>query len=163
MRKPIIGVMGPVKATKDDVKSAYKLGKLIAEKKWILLTGGGNVGVMEAVNRGAESQNGMKIGILPDDDKKKRYEGLDIAIVTNMGFARNVINALTSDVIIACGIGPGTTSEVAYGLRFAKPVVLLGYSRGDVAFLKKIGNTLHVASSPEEAIELTEKLLAKKR
>ena len=54
MRKIIIGVMGSgEKAKAIDVQNAYELGKLIAQEGWVLLTGGRNVGVMEAANQGA--------------------------------------------------------------------------------------------------------------
>ncbi len=54
-RKKIIGVMGPGDlATETDIKNAYELGKLIAQEDWILLTGGRNVGVMDAANKGSQ-------------------------------------------------------------------------------------------------------------
>ena len=49
MSKIIIGVMGPGElATSKDMSNAYRLGKLIAQEGWVLLTGGKNVGVMRA-------------------------------------------------------------------------------------------------------------------
>lgn len=66
MAKTVIGVMGPGdNATKEECDSAFELGKLIANKGWILLTGGRNVGVMEAASRGAKEAGGLTIGILP--------------------------------------------------------------------------------------------------
>jgi hypothetical protein len=43
-----------------------------------------------------------------------------------MGQARNVINVLSSDVVVVCGGGgPGTASEAAHALRAARPLILL--------------------------------------
>ncbi len=49
MGQKIVGVMGPGQsATLSEREQAYQLGQLIAANGWILLTGGRNVGVMEA-------------------------------------------------------------------------------------------------------------------
>ncbi|MBI2338483.1 LOG family protein [Candidatus Daviesbacteria bacterium] len=101
MNKPIIGVMGPGKnATEKDKKNAFELGKLIAEKGWIVLSGGRNEGVMDEVNKGAKLANGLTIGIIPTKNKKSVSEAVDITIYTGMGSARNYINILSSDVVI---------------------------------------------------------------
>ncbi len=69
MKKIIIGVMGPgEQATATDLQNAYELGKLIAQQGWVLLTGGRNVGVMDAANQGAKSANGLTVGILPGNN-----------------------------------------------------------------------------------------------
>ena len=68
MRKIIIGVMGRGEnATANDLQNAYILGQLIAKQGWVLLTGGRNVGVMDAVSKGAKSADGLTIGILPGE------------------------------------------------------------------------------------------------
>ena len=126
MRKTIIGVMGPGDlATETDINNAYELGKLIAQEEWILLTGGRNVGVMDAANKGAKKAGGLTIGILPSNNTKNVSDAVDIAILTDMGNARNNINVLSSNVIIACGMGLGTVSEIALALKNKKPVILL--------------------------------------
>jgi uncharacterized protein (TIGR00725 family) len=86
MRKIIIGVMGPgANATETDLQNAYKLGKLIAQSGWVLLTGGRNAGVMDAASKGAKAANGLTIGILPTNDTSAVSNAVDIAIVTDMG------------------------------------------------------------------------------
>ena len=66
MRKTIIGVMGPgAGATEKDKKNAYELGKAIAQKGWVLLSGGRYQGVMDAVSHGAQDAGGLVVGILP--------------------------------------------------------------------------------------------------
>ena len=68
-RQLIVGVMGGGDASADDIEAAYRLGRLIAEKRWILLNGGRNRGIMEASAKGAADHGGLTIGILPDDSR----------------------------------------------------------------------------------------------
>ena len=48
------------------------------------------------------------VGVLPDegkgDDRQSTAE-LDLALLTGMGKARNVINVLSADVVVICGGG----------------------------------------------------------
>ncbi|MER3494033.1 MAG: TIGR00725 family protein [Mastigocladus sp. ERB_26_2] len=161
MRKKIVGVMGPGdKATEVDVQNGYRLGELIAQQGWILLTGGRKSGVMDAVNKGAKSANGLTIGILPTDHQKDISEAVDIAIFTDMGNARNNINVLSSDVIIACGMGAGTASEVALALKANKQVILLNNDAESKIFFKKLSpENVHVVESVSEAIAIVQKIL----
>ncbi|PMB21000.1 TIGR00725 family protein [Fischerella thermalis] len=165
MRKKIVGVMGPgEKATAADVQNAYRLGELIARQGWIVLTGGRKSGVMDAVNRGAKSANGLTIGILPSDQQKDISEAVDIAIFTDMGNARNNINVLSSDVIIACGMGTGTASEVALALKANKQVILLNDDVESKIFFKKLSPVnVHVVESVSEAIATVQKILIMQR
>ncbi len=62
----VIGVMGAGEQASDiDIQLALALGRLIAKEDWVLLSGGRNVGVMDAVNKGAKSEGGLTIGIMP--------------------------------------------------------------------------------------------------
>lgn len=139
MRKTIIGIMGPGGgASTKDTQLATELGKLIANEDWILLTGGRSVGVMDAASKGAREAGGLTIGILPSADRSGASEHLDIAISTGMGSARNNINILSSDVVVACGSGAGTTSEIMLTLKAKKPLVLLAPSQKLVEFIKEL-------------------------
>jgi uncharacterized protein (TIGR00725 family) len=162
MPKTIIGVMGPGRnATDRDLHHAYDLGRLIAREQWIVLSGGLNLGVMAAVTQGAKSAGGITIGILPGSDRQLMSECIDIAIVTGMGSARNNINVLSSDVVIACGMSTGTASEVALALRAGKKTILLDDTNCNNAFWQNLGAELvAIATSSAEAIALTKKLLA---
>jgi uncharacterized protein (TIGR00725 family) len=155
MRKIIIGVMGRGEnATANDLQNAYILGQLIATQGWVLLTGGRNVGVMDAVNKGAKSADGLTIGILPGDNNQDGISSsVDIAIFTDMGNARNNVNILTSDVVIACGMGAGTASEVALALKAKKQVILLTDDEESKLFFKKLSpENVHIVESAENAI-----------
>jgi len=160
MRKIIIGVMGPGDALESDIKNAFTLGKLIAQQGWILLSGGRKQGVMHAVSEGAKSAGGLTIGIIPTSDNNNTSDAVDIAIITGMGSARNTINVLSSDVVIACGMGAGTASEVALALKARKHVILLTNNEEAVSFFQTIGkDQVHIANTPEKAIAITQKLI----
>ena len=163
MRKVVVGVMGPGSlATSIDLTNAYHLGQLIAQNGWVLLTGGRKAGVMEAVNRGAKSFSGLTVGILPENNTEGIAEDVDIAIVTDLGNARNNINVLSSDVVIACGMGTGTASEIALALKNQKKVILLTENQESKQFFCSLSseNTL-IANNPDRAIELVKEIISK--
>jgi uncharacterized protein (TIGR00725 family) len=119
-----------------DIRNAFALGSAIADEGWIVLTGGRNRGVMDAVNKGAKASGGLTVGILPTKDRRTISGAVDVAIITDMGSARNNINVLTSDVIVACGVGgAGTASEIALALKSNKFVVLFNSSKESRAAL----------------------------
>jgi uncharacterized protein (TIGR00725 family) len=155
-RKTMIGVMGAgERASSAECNDACLLGRLIAQQGWVLVTGGRNVGVMQAANRGAKEAGGLTVGILPSADFDGLSEYVDIPIVTGMGNARNNVNVLTSRVVIACGMGAGTASEVALALKNQTPVVLLHWSEAGCTFFQSLsGNRIQVANSPQQAIQL---------
>lgn len=161
MKKTIIGIMGPGSgASSADLENADRLGRLIAQESWVLLTGGRKVGVMDAASRGAKSANGLTIGILPDNNIDAVSEAVDIPIFTDMGNARNNINVLSSDVVIACGVGAGTLSEIGLAIKNNKNVILLNDNLASQAFLKSLSpEKIYIVKSPEEAIATTKNLL----
>ena len=158
-RTLIIGVMGGGEASTEDLKAAYQLGRLIAEQGWILLNGGRNAGVMEASAKGANDQGGLTIGILPDDNYSRLSDYIEIPILTGMGSARNCINVLSSQIIVACPGGAGTLSEIALALKSNRSVILLNFDPGQAfeRYIKK--GLLQYAKTPEEVIEKVKTLL----
>ena len=97
--KPRIGVMGPASCSLTTYDLARQVGFLIGQKGALLICGGGS-GVMEASARGAKEAGGITIGILPGATAADANPYIDIPIVTDLGNARNIINILTSQVII---------------------------------------------------------------
>src|SRR5215469_8975772 len=165
-RRGIVGVMGAGENARSiDIRNAFALGSAIADEGWIVLTGGRNRGVMDAVSKGAKASGGLTVGILPTKDKRTISAAVDVAILTDMGSARNYINVLTSDVIVACGAGgSGTASEIALALKSDKFVVLFNSSKESRAFFKEIGGQLVLeANSVPKTIEVIKLLLAKTR
>ncbi len=139
MRRTIIGVMGGCDGEPRTLTNAYELGKLIAARGWVLLNGGRPTGVMDASARGAREAGGLTIGVLFDGERDAASEHLDLVLPTGMGAARNAINVLSSDVVVACRGQGGTLSEIALALRFGRPVVLLDFDPG-AAFLDACGS-----------------------
>ncbi|MBW2631818.1 MAG: TIGR00725 family protein [Deltaproteobacteria bacterium] len=132
-RKPVVvGIMGSHREDAPSMKDAFILGELIAQRGYVLLTGGGT-GVMKAASEGAHRAGGFVIAVLPNDRKRPLHdypnEFVDIPIYTGMYDARNVINAKTPHIIIALGGGSGTLSEIALALRAGTPVIGLGAPR----------------------------------
>lgn len=166
-RRPVIGVMGASAASAATLELARTLGRLIAEAGWVVLTGGLPAGVMEAAIAGARTvQGSLTVGILPSGPEGAVSTQVDLAIFTGIGEARNAINVLSSDVVVACGVeGPGTASEVALALRLGRPTVLLAPAQSAAAFFREIAGevTLHQASTAEAAIDLIEHRLGIRR
>jgi uncharacterized protein (TIGR00725 family) len=142
MTRILIGVIGSGEtATTDETHATYALGPAIAQAGWGLLTGGRDAGVMAAASRGAQAENGLVVGIVPDADATHIAAAVDVAIFTGMGQGRNVINVLSSRVVIACGWGAGTLSEMALALKFNKPLILLNPRPAITHDLSTLSNT----------------------
>ncbi|NBD18833.1 MAG: cytochrome [Cyanobacteria bacterium] len=161
MRKIIIGVMGPGNgATREDKTCAYELGYAIAQQGWVLLTGGRNQGVMAAANQGAKAANGLTLGILPTADETNISQAVDLAVFTDMGNGRNNINVLSSQVVVACGMGTGTASEIALALKNGKPVILFNSSAVGIEFFQSLSpQQVYGTDKVEGAIALIQSLL----
>ena len=160
MRRPIVGIVGAGDAGERSLRNARELGRLVAAHGWIVLTGGRPDGVMAAACAGAKEVPGsLTLGILPSAAGSVD-PNVDVAVFTGMGDARNAINVLTSDAIVACGLeGAGTASEVAYALKAAKPVVLLAAGPAAVSFFRALqgGDRVLEADSPGDAALLLER------
>jgi len=160
-RKPvIIGVMGGHHADPETLEEARRLGEAVAEKGYVLLTGGGG-GVMKAASAGAWNAGGLILAVLPSERTRplKDYpnEYVDIPIYTGMGDGRNAINAKTPDVVVALRGAAGTLSEIALALKSGTPVVGLHARRFDVPE----GSKFYSAGTVEEAMEWIERILSR--
>ena len=149
----IIGVMGGGDASAPDIQSAYQLGALIAKQGWLLLNGGRSAGIMEASAKGARDHGGITVGILPDETARRASRYIQIPILTGMGDARNYINVLTSNIVVACPGGAGTISEIALALKNNKQVISMNFDTGTTFDGYRGKGLLHEAETPEEVIE----------
>ncbi|MFB0566590.1 MAG: TIGR00725 family protein [Candidatus Aminicenantaceae bacterium] len=143
-KKKRIGVIG---GNQPDAKSrhiSYQVGKMVAEKGAILICGGLG-GVMEAASQGAKEGGGLTVGILPGNNPYQANPYIDIPIATGMGYSRNSLIAMNSDIIIAIDGQYGTLSEIAFGCIYGKKIIGLGTWEIE-------GVTQ--AESPEEAVTL---------
>lgn len=120
---PILAVLGGGAATSEENAVAERVGRLAAERGWVVLTGGGP-GVMEAASRGAAEAGGLTVGVLPSDGPSGSYPNrwVAIPIYTGSGMARNAFNVLSATLCVAIGGGAGTLSEVAMALKAGVPV-----------------------------------------
>jgi len=141
----IIGVIGTSEASTEEYQTAEEVGREIARKKGILVCGGLG-GVMEASCRGAKSEGGLTIGIIPGSSKKEANPYVDIPIVTGISEARNIIVVRSSNAIIAIGGSFGTLSEIAFALKLEIPVV--GINTWEVS------TNIKKATTPKEAVDL---------
>lgn len=160
MRRTVIGVMGGTSADARTERLAYELGRLIGGRGWVLLSGGRPSGVMDASARGCRDAGGFSVGVLFDAEREAASTHLDLVIPTGMGAARNVVNVLASDVVVACRGSGGTLSEVALALRFERPVILLDFDPG-AAFLDACGpGRWYLEATPEQVVARIEALLS---
>jgi uncharacterized protein (TIGR00725 family) len=155
--------MGAGQAAPPTVEAARRLGQLVAEAGWVLLTGGRPVGVMEAACAGAKAVPGsLTIGILPTGPDGPVSTHVDVAVFTGLGDARNAINVLSSDVVVACGVeGSGTASEVALALKAGRPTVLLAPTPTAAAFYRELAGSgvVYEVATPEAVVALMEEQL----
>jgi uncharacterized protein (TIGR00725 family) len=150
--RTVIGVMGGGEADAATTDLAYRMGTLIAGEGWVLLNGGRAAGVMDASARGAREAGGLIVGVLPDADTSRASEHIDVPIVTDMGYGRNYVNVLSSDVVVALPGRAGTLSEIALALSISKTVVLVGFDPGEGFSEFRESGLLIDTDSPEAAI-----------
>lgn len=154
----VIGYNGD-SCTKKAYDIAYEVGKEIANRGAVLLTGGLG-GVMEAASKGARENNGIAIGIIPYEDFSEANKYCNIVICTGMGFARDFITAYSADGVIIVGGGVGTLMEAGAAYMKKKPIVAMVGSGGtaDMYAGKYLDERKHVkilsAKTPKEAMDI---------
>lgn len=168
-KKLQIVVLGSSKAicTKKMYKYAYEVGKELAKKDCITLTGGGH-GVMEAALKGAKEEGGQTVAILPWESMERVNDYADIVIATGIGWARDSINVYSAHGAIVVGGGAGTHNEVTFAYLSETPTVAIADSGGAA---KKVANTymdmrktmkVYNAKTAQEAVKKVLKLIQKK-
>jgi uncharacterized protein (TIGR00725 family) len=118
----VVAVVGDG-STESDV--AYDVGRLLAERGAVVVTGGLG-GVMASASRGAASAGGVVVGLLPGLDPSAANEWVTVAIPTGLGELRNGLVVRAADALVAVGGGYGTLSEIALALKAGKLVVGIG-------------------------------------
>lgn len=159
--KKIIGIMGPNNPTEKNLRDAFEIGKYVADKGYVVLTGGLNVGVQNEGLKGAKKGNGLTVGIMPFNEPDKFSHYVDIPIITNMRSGRNYINALSSNLVIACGIDKGTISEISLSLvnTAKRQVIIVGAIEEANELFKVIDSeNVYIATDYNECIKIFEKM-----
>lgn len=117
-----MAVIGAGVCSDSEAATAEEVGRLLAEAGAVLLTGGRG-GVMEAASRGAAQAGGLVVGILPGEDASQANPWVTLPVVTGLGEARNAVLMRTAQAVIAVGGEYGTLSEIAFALKFGRPVI----------------------------------------
>jgi hypothetical protein len=117
-----IGLIGGSAPSPRHLAIAEEMGRRIAENGCILVNGGLK-GVMEASARGAKAGGGWVIGILPGKSIQEANRFTDIALATGLGYLRNALVVLNSDILVAIAGSYGTLSEIAYTQIYGRKVI----------------------------------------
>jgi len=146
----IIAVIGAGRCSEEVARVAEAVGRELA-RRGVALVCGGLGGVMEAACRGAKSEGGLTIGILPGSSRHEANPYVDIPVVTGLGEARNVIVVRTAQAVIAVDGEFGTLSEIAHALKLRIPVV--GLSTWQLAKQGRRVLAIVEAATPVEAVD----------
>ncbi len=119
---PYVAVVGPGDATAEQEATAEAVGRGLAERGAVVVTGGLG-GVMAGASRGARGAGGVTLGLLPGEERGDANRWVTVAVPTGLGELRNALVVRAADVLVAIGGGHGTLSEVALALKLGRRVV----------------------------------------
>ena len=159
----------------DYFKAAESVGRLLVQKGVGVVTGAGNLGLMNAIQNAALEAGGHVIGVIPEFMVREgwHHTGLSELIITRDMHERKQTFARLSEGCIALPGGCGTMEELLevitwkqLGL-YLNPIVILnthGYydhllaqlqTAVDEAFMRSVHAEIwRVANTPEEAVNL---------
>lgn len=120
-----VSVIGGGTITDESRAVATAVGRELGRRGHTVVCGGRG-GTMEAVCRGAKTEGGSTIGILPSERREEANEYVDVAIATGLGHARNALVPLNGDAVIALSGGHGTLTELGFAGIYDRPTVGLG-------------------------------------
>jgi uncharacterized protein (TIGR00730 family) len=171
-----ISIFGSARAKPSDpyYKAAEETARLLARKKFSVITGGGP-GIMEAANKGAYEAGGLSIGLnisLPQEQEGNKYQ--NITLDFHYFYARKVMFVKYAQAFICFPGGYGTLDEFFETMTLIQtlkiepfPIILYGsdYWNGLVDWLEKQlipryidgedVEIFRIANSPQEAVKLT--------
>lgn len=158
--KEIVSVIGGGTCAPEEYHVARAVGGLLAERGFVVLTGGLG-GVMEAASRGAFEAGGLTIGVLPGSVREEANPFVEVVLTTGLSEARNLIVATSARAVIAIGGSLGTLSEIAFALKRHVPVI--GIDSWTLPEHRVPGEGVHAVSTPAEAVDLVTKLVRGRR
>ena len=144
-----IAVIGGGQPSSEEARLAEAVGRELAKQGAILVCGGLG-GVMEAACKGANSEGGITVGILPGDSRQAANPYVQIPIVTGMGYARNVAVVKSAQAVIAIGGNYGTLSEISHALQSGIPVI--GLNTWALSRNGQQDKSIILAQNPAEAV-----------
>lgn len=147
--QPAVSVFGSTRAKPDEeiYQRAEKIGRLLAENGFAVITGGGP-GLMEAANKGASSVGGKSIGLnieLPLEQKPNPYANVNLSF--RYFFVRKVMFVKYSVAYVILPGGFGTMDELLESVTLIQthkikpfPVILIGsnYWRGFLDWIQEV-------------------------
>ena len=148
--KRFIAVIGSSQCSPLEARLAEEVGRELARRGAVLVCGGLG-GVMEAACRGASSEGGITIGILPGDSRHAANLYVEIPIVTGTGYARNLAVVKSGQAVIAVGGSYGTLSEISHALQSGIPVI--GLNTWSLSRDGKQEDSIIPAQSAVEAVD----------
>jgi uncharacterized protein (TIGR00725 family) len=119
-----VAVVGGYDADAPALALAEEVGRLLAQRGCVLVTGGRR-GVAEAASRGAVLAGGTTVGILPGTSRAEANPYVTVPVPTGLGETRNALVVMDADAVIALPGAYGTLSEVAHALLAGTRVVAL--------------------------------------
>lgn len=166
--KKVITVFGPAKGEIDEevARKAREVGKEIAKKNCILLTGACDLVPHEAA-KGAKEEEGIVVGVSPAENLKEHVEvfklptdSFDLIIYTGFGYkGRNVITVRSADAVVAISGRIGTLNELTIAYDEGKPIGILDVPGTSIKFPEivresgKRGPHVFVEENPSKLIE----------
>jgi hypothetical protein len=107
---------------------------------------------MQAACRGAASEGGLTVGILPGDNSSDANDYVRIPIATGIGYARNAAVVKSARAVIAIGGSYGTLTEIGYALQNGVPVIGI-----NTWCLSKNGKINRYIITAEDALDAVDK------
>ncbi len=148
--KKFIAVIGGSQCSSQEARLAEEVGRELAKRGATLICGGLG-GVMEAACRGASSEGGVTIGILPGESRQAANPYVQFPIVTGIGYARNVAVVKSAQAVIAISGSYGTLSEISHALQSGIPVI--GLNTWSLSKNGQQDNSIIPAQNPAEAVD----------
>jgi uncharacterized protein (TIGR00725 family) len=155
--KTAVGVMGSSRIANPEVaRKAEELGRLIAQRKAVLITGA-TTGLPLAAARGASSAGGEVIGFSPAIDAKEHErigmpkEHHDLIVYTGFSFkGRNLLNVRACHGILFLGGSMGVLNEFTIAYDEGK---IIGILEGSGGFCNHMRDWMQYLAKPNsEAI-----------
>jgi uncharacterized protein (TIGR00725 family) len=152
-RKVQISVIGKGSPDEELAALAEDVGRRIAGAGAVLVCGG-LAGVMDAAARGAASEGGTVIGIVPSSFTEEANPHCTHVIATGIGHARNLAVVSSGDAVIAIGGEWGTLSEIAFARELDRPVIALESWKVSGAGAMEGGPGIETATDSAAAVSL---------
>lgn len=176
---PAVSIFGSarVKAGAPEYQMAERLARMLVDKGYAVITGGGP-GIMEAANKGASEAGGQSVGLnieLPFEQRSNPYANIQLNF--RYFFVRKVMFVKYAIAYVVMPGGFGTVDELFEAVTLIQtnkikpfPVILMmrDYWEGLVKWMKetmlpqgkicsKDLELLHLTDDPQEVVEIVER------